>query len=63
MGKDFGNGNSPEKLDSMETVWKGITHLKSTRDYLDYLASIHPKVQVPQYIQKLAETEDVFNKY
>lgn len=37
-------------LDSMETVWKEITHLKSTGDFLIYLSTNYPDVEQPKYI-------------
>lgn len=39
-----------EKLETMETVWKGITQLKSTREFLQYLSSNYPNRKPPRYL-------------
>ncbi|XP_030765315.1 uncharacterized protein LOC115889468 isoform X2 [Sitophilus oryzae] len=39
----------PENLSSMATVWQGITHLKSTRAYCEYLIE-RPDIKPPKYL-------------
>ncbi|CAG9768631.1 unnamed protein product [Ceutorhynchus assimilis] len=39
----------PERLTSMATVWQGITHLKSTRAYCEFLLE-QPDVKPPKYL-------------
>lgn len=41
-----------EKLESMETVFKNITHLKSTREFLQYLSDKNPAIKHPKYLEK-----------
>lgn len=47
-----------EKLESMETVWKGIVQLKSTRDYLKFFLENHTNMQLPKYILKELKKEN-----
>nr|CAI5846972.1 unnamed protein product [Callosobruchus analis] len=42
--------NVPERLESMAAVWKGITHLKSTRAFCVYMYEAHPDVMPPKYL-------------
>ena len=39
----------PQQLESMATVWRGITHLRSTRAYCEYLLE-HPEITPPKYL-------------
>lgn len=41
-----------EKLENMETVFKNITHLKSTGDFLQYLSDKNPVIKPPKYLKK-----------
>lgn len=40
----------PEKLETMAAVWQGITHLKSTRAFCEYLYNEHPEIKPPRYL-------------
>lgn len=40
----------PEKLESMAAVWQGITNLKSTRRYCEYICVNHPNMKPPKYL-------------
>jgi hypothetical protein len=39
----------PPELESMAAVWQGITHLRSTRAYCEYLLE-HPDITPPKYL-------------
>ncbi|XP_076254979.1 uncharacterized protein LOC143192976 [Rhynchophorus ferrugineus] len=39
----------PERLASMATVWQGITHLRSTRAYCEFLIE-RPEIKPPKYL-------------
>ncbi|XP_045479136.1 uncharacterized protein LOC123684072 [Harmonia axyridis] len=41
--------NVPMKLKTMQTVWEGITHLRSTRAYCEWLVN-HPEIKPPQFL-------------
>lgn len=40
----------PADIESMAAVWQGITHLRSTRAYCDYLIE-HPQIKPPKYLK------------
>ncbi|EFA02327.1 uncharacterized protein LOC655761 [Tribolium castaneum] len=42
----------PEHLESMAAVWQGITHLRSTRAYCEYLLE-HPEITPPKYLVQM----------
>lgn len=42
----------PEHLESMAAVWQGITHLRSTRAYCEYLLD-HPEITPPKYLVQM----------
>ncbi|XP_050298092.1 uncharacterized protein LOC126737296 [Anthonomus grandis grandis] len=53
----------PEKLASMATVWQGITHLKSTRAYCEFLLE-RPEIKPPKYLFDcgMMEMENLIDK-
>ncbi|XP_057670664.1 uncharacterized protein LOC130902492 [Diorhabda carinulata] len=40
----------PPKLESMATVWQGITNLRSTRVFCEFLYRHHPAIKPPKYL-------------
>ncbi|CAH0560880.1 unnamed protein product [Brassicogethes aeneus] len=42
--------NVREDIVSMEVVWKGITHLRSTKEFSNYLQTAKPHVPHPEYL-------------
>lgn len=64
----------PEKLASMAAVWQGITHLKSTRAFCEFLIE-RPEIKPPKYLsdcgmldptylrEKEQESDDVSAEY
>ncbi|KAK9870949.1 hypothetical protein WA026_009910 [Henosepilachna vigintioctopunctata] len=41
--------NVPTNLKTMQTVWEGITHLRSTRAYCEWLVN-HPEITPPEFL-------------
>ncbi|XP_076235769.1 uncharacterized protein LOC143180120 [Calliopsis andreniformis] len=46
----------PEDLDTMEVVWKDITHLKSVRGFVEWLQQ-HPKVPRPEALKTIVSMD------
>ncbi|RZC18409.1 uncharacterized protein BDFB_011976 [Asbolus verrucosus] len=42
----------PSELESMAAVWQGITHLRSTRAYCEYLLE-HPEIKPPKFLVEM----------
>ncbi|XP_023011514.1 uncharacterized protein [Leptinotarsa decemlineata] len=40
----------PQKLETMAAVWQGITHLRSTKSFCEYLFKEHPEIKPPKYL-------------
>ncbi|CAH1107246.1 unnamed protein product [Psylliodes chrysocephalus] len=54
----------PPKLESMATVWEGITHLRSTRMFCEHLYRECPNIKAPRYLYETGlMNPKVFTKY
>ncbi|CAL7936689.1 unnamed protein product [Xylocopa violacea] len=48
--------NVPKDIETMEVVWKDITHLRSVRGFVEWLQQ-HPEVPRPQALKKIASMD------
>ncbi|XP_076676249.1 uncharacterized protein LOC143373172 [Andrena cerasifolii] len=48
--------NVPRDLETMDVVWKGITHLKSVRGFVEWLQQ-HPEVPPPEALKTLVSMD------
>lgn len=50
--KNWMNTEVPQRLESMETIWKDITHLRATKSFCEFLLINYSDVTPPQYLVK-----------